>query len=111
MEVKFDKVEKTFNGVTTVRWELDTKEGRFTAPEYLTLEQVGAAMAEKKFVLGKDRDTGVEFKTAAGLPVWVYQAKKVLESGTINIDEIQVSSDRTDTSALVSVKKILKIVE
>ena len=69
---------------TKLRWELNTTEGRFTAPEWMSKEQVEAARTNGSF-----KDSG--FKTADGRPVYTILARKVVDSFETTDNKIVVS--------------------
>lgn len=77
-------------GEKKLRWELNTTEGRFTAPEWMTKEQIEAAKDDGSFT-----DTG--FKTTDGRPVFTIFAREVVDEFETKTNTIKASKNRTAT--------------
>ena len=91
--MKFEKVEvSVFDAAGTptkekkLRWELNTTEGRFTAPEWMTKEQIEAAMNNGSFSMSS-------FKTADQRPVFTILARKVVDSFETKTNIIKVRKE------------------
>ena len=91
--MKFEKVEvSVFDAAGTptkekkLRWELNTTEGRFTAPEWMTKEQIEEAKDNGSF----SKST---FKTADDRPVFTILARKVVDSFETKTNTIKVRKE------------------
>jgi len=80
----FDNEGHPITGQTKLRWELNTNEGRFTAPEWMSKEQVEAAMKDGSF-----KESG--FKTADGRTVFTILRRKVVDSFNTTDNKIVAS--------------------
>ncbi len=92
--MKFELVEKEFDGKKSVRWIAETEEGRFSAPEYCTKEQLDVALAEGRFTRAISK-TGDPFMTGDGRPVFTLLINKVLKTMDVDAKDVQVSNGKS----------------
>jgi hypothetical protein len=84
VEVSVFDADGHVTGEKKLRWELNTTEGRFTAPEWMTKEQLEKAMTDGSFA-------ETTFKTADGRPVYTILTRKVVDEFSTKDNKIVVS--------------------
>lgn len=89
--MKFELVEKEFDGKKSIRWNADTTEGLFTAPEWMTPAQLQEALENKRFTRTVNK-TGVPYQTSDGRPVFSVSMNKVLNAVEVKAKAITVSN-------------------